>query len=372
MLTRFDPTGTIEQLERILARLEVNAGIHGVVIFASEHNLWDPLQLKSLLSRFPVPVVGGIFPALIYDSQVQTVGTLVLGFEAGFEFLFLTEPELEITRMQALLESRFSFPPEQGTLMVLADGRIPNMGGAIEALFSHFGLHYPVIGGGAGSASANRIPCIFNNVQIEQDALVVAFIPELCSTGVQHGWAAVGSPMWVTRSDENRILSLDCRSAVEIYVKQVTRELGNAPEGPCASWSAPFPLGLHHPECEPIVRDLVGSLPDGSLLCFGDIPEGSRVQLLRGDPESLIRAAEAATQTAMSHWQGVDLPQVILVFDCVSRVSFLGDRVQEELKTLRKSNVSPLGAVTLGEIASIGEKQLEYWNKTLVVAWIGS
>ncbi|MEI7446985.1 MAG: FIST C-terminal domain-containing protein, partial [Burkholderiales bacterium] len=57
-----------------------------------------------------------------------------------------------------------------------------------------------------------------------------------------------------------------------------------------------------------------------------------------------------------------------LFIDCVSRVLFLGDAFDRELRSVVRDDVPTIGALTLGEIANAGRSFLEFHNKTAVVA----
>ena len=65
------------------------------------------------------------------------------------------------------------------------------------------------------------------------------------------------------------------------------------------------------------------------------------------------------------------------VADCISRSILLGDRFEEELEAIRSRfavglpGAPVIGALTLGEVSSVGDRYLEFLNKTCVVAALG-
>ncbi|NOR26155.1 MAG: hypothetical protein GQ542_17565 [Desulforhopalus sp.] len=53
--------------------------------------------------------------------------------------------------------------------------------------------------------------------------------------------------------------------------------------------------------------------------------------------------------------------------DCISRVLFLGDKLQEEIEAVQDASAPLIGAFTIGEIANSGKDFLEFYNKTCIV-----
>ncbi|MCL6561039.1 MAG: FIST C-terminal domain-containing protein [Firmicutes bacterium] len=121
-----------------------------------------------------------------------------------------------------------------------------------------------------------------------------------------------------------------------------------------------------------MVRDPIRAEDEGGIALVGEIPENSVVIILEGDPESLISAAGEAAGQALARFreQTGSSGRGALVIDCISRVLYLGSDIDRELRTIR-SNIPPdlplFGFLSLGEIASAGDRYLEFYNKTTVV-----
>src|SRR4029077_12065055 len=93
--------------------------------------------------------------------------------------------------------------------------------------------------------------------------------------GVRHGWRRTGEPLLVTGSSGSRILTLDDRPALDMYLERL-----GAPAR--ADWSArewagisrTHPLGLSQRSGEGHVRDVSGcDVGERSLLCSAEIPQ---------------------------------------------------------------------------------------------------
>ena len=121
---------------------------------------------------------------------------------------------------------------------------------------------------------------------------------------------------------------------------------------------------------ENIVRDPIAVNEQGELICVGEVPENTALDILKGEPSLLIAAAELAAADC-----GIPKDKKArfsLIVDCISRVLFLEDKFPEELSTVRKKiesidpNCVVQGILTLGEISSYGDGFLEFFNKTIV------
>ncbi|MDI6735053.1 MAG: FIST C-terminal domain-containing protein [bacterium] len=129
-----------------------------------------------------------------------------------------------------------------------------------------------------------------------------------------------------------------------------------------------YPFGIYKEGAEDIVRDPIMANEKDELICVGEVPENSLLNILKGEPNSLIQAAGQAAKEVCTKEIHCSL-----VADCVSRTLFLGEDFARELAAVKENlvvtgnQVIPAGMLTLGEIASYGETFLEFFNKTIVV-----
>lgn len=94
-----------------------------------------------------------------------------------------------------------------------------------------------------------------------------------------------------------------------------------------------YPFGNLKDYEECIVRDPIEVGGNGELICVGEVPENSVLEVLKGNPASLISAAgEAATDCL--EVKGKEIAGAFL-FDCISRVLFLEDDFPLELKEVQ-------------------------------------
>jgi len=112
--------------------------------------------------------------------------------------------------------------------------------------------------------------------------------------------------------------------------------------------------------------------PDGSILLGSEISTNSMLMIMKGHPDKLIFAADQSTEQAKSSFESKKemAPSKALVIDCITRALFLRDRFKDELEIIKSKagkDVFLFGFLSLGEIASTGDKYIELHNKTIVI-----
>jgi len=107
---------------------------------------------------------------------------------------------------------------------------------------------------------------------------------------------------------------------------------------------------------------------DGAIVCAAEVPQGSMVSILSGEPEAMISAARVAAEEALVALEGRRAAGVIL-FDCVCRGSMLGPAFGREVDAVRAvfGDVPLAGFLTYGEIARRPGSQEGWHNATAVV-----
>jgi hypothetical protein len=269
---------------------------------------------------------------------------------------------------------RFALNENLGTLLVFVDGAARCLDAFIDGLYAVFGLDAGYVGGGSGSRRPGNGPSLITNEGMLADSALIVELRTVSGVGVAHGWTPLEGPLRVTEAAHNEIISLDWTPAFERYRELVRRHSGrdmSADGSDFLEVSKVFPFGIAKLGAEMLVRDPLCLGPSGGLVCVGGVPEGAFVYLMRGDAESLFRAASSALAQAEANLPAGVRPTGGLLMDCNSRVRFLGDRFPEELALLCPPGVPMVGACSLGEIANNGKDFIEFYNKTTVVGLLG-
>jgi hypothetical protein len=248
------------------------------------------------------------------------------------------------------------------------DGFSQRISALIDSLFNFFGLEVNYLGGGCGSLSFKQKPCLFTNEGLIADSAILATVGTTSGIGVSHGWTSVRGPFKVTESDRNTILSLDWQPAFSIY-RRVVEEAARCEftETNFFELAKCYPFGIKRLGGEMIVRDPFIVKDNGALVCVGEVPVESYVDILTGDESSLVNAAGKALALSLDAYHGPADKKIILFIDCISRVLFLGKDFEKEIQAVYQEGTPLIGALTLGEIANSGKEYLEFFNKTAVV-----
>lgn len=190
------------------------------------------------------------------------------------------------------------------------------------------------------------------------------------STGMRGGWSLFGPTRTITRSSGNELLEIDGENALNLY----KRYLGSFADQLPAS-ALFFPIAILREEGkEQIVRTILGVNEDkGSMIFAGNVPEGSRIRLMRTNTEQVIQMAGEATAEAIA--DKVHHPGLALLFNCVGRRLVLDSRNNEELESLLKvlpARTRVAGFYSYGEFSRRGSlvKNCELHNQSVVITLI--
>lgn len=364
----------MDDLDAAIARLRIQ-GSRSFMLLVCEGDEWNPATLSTWLHLVDVPVFGGIFPSIIHRAKCYRHGTLVIGLPAAVEIVVierLSDPAGVERQLQA---SAAQFEGSQ-SLIVLFDGLCASLEAFVESLYAIIGLRGAVVGGGAGHLDLVQRPCLLSNAGVFEDAALLVGLPGVISRGMAHGWQRLSGPFLVTRSQGNVLEELNYQSAFEVYRNAVEAHCERPfSEVEFSAIARTFPLGIESVDDHFLVRDPIKQAGD-SLICVGEVPENATVYLLKGEPGALIASAAEAAQAACSEHQRREnvfgLP-IAIVFDCISRVLFLGSAFDDELAALDAALIDcgdVFGALTLGEIASSKGGVIELLNKSTVVALV--
>ncbi|MCF8380737.1 MAG: FIST C-terminal domain-containing protein [Bacteroidales bacterium] len=368
MEIQFIKSGSISELKKALATLLKNKSVKSILMLACDENNYLPSTLDPVLKNVKVPIIGGIFPGIIYEAQKLMKGTILAGLPEKLETNILKNiSNIEDEDYLSLTNFDFDFDKTK-TILMFVDGFSQKIGKLIESLFFNYGLAYNYLGGGAGSLSMEQSPCVVTNEGLLTDSAILAYSCIETGIGVKHGWNSIAGPFKITGAKNNIIISLDFRPAFEVYKevvdlhskKQITSE--NFFE-----ISKSFPFGITKLNAEKVVRDPIKVDNYNNIICVGELNEGSYVHILTGNNASLINAAREAKKQSIQSLGKEKFIGFTLFVDCISRVLFLEQEFEKEVQAIQGDINPTLGALTLGEIANNGKDYLEFYNKTSVV-----
>ncbi len=255
------------------------------------------------------------------------------------------------------------------TTVVLVDGLAGTGERLIKGLMQGTRPFQQVVGGGAGDGGAFRETLVADPESCGPDAAAVlhVFGARRWGVGVDHGLRPRGAKMLVTRAEGNVVFELDHAPAFEAYKAYAGQQgVTLTPEN-----AGPFlignELGVFFLDQLRTARAPLRVTPEGGLACASEIPQGSTVSILDGDPDTMIAAAGRAAAEARENLGGADAAAVVL-FDCVARHTILGSAFQREIDAVRAvfPGAPIAGFLTYGEIARY-RGRLDGWHNTTAV-----
>ena len=153
------------------------------------------------------------------------------------------------------------------------------------------------------------------------------------------GWQTLGVPFKVTKADDNRLIEVDGRPAVELYEKYMQIE---ADEN-FAEETFEFPL-MAELEGEELLRHTISVEDNGTLVLAGYVTEGMNIYLCYGAPADIVKKVDARLGEICDFQ-----PEAILLYSCSVRKSFWEDFVNLEMQPFQ-SIAETAGFHTWGEV----------------------
>lgn len=318
---------------------------------------------------------GEIFDDMVYD---QSISAVVMQFEkAKFK---ISHEKIDNANDsdkvgQKLAQSLFS--EDLKGVFLISDGLNVNgteLTTGINKIFSSAKNKITISGGLAGDgARFGKTFQIVKGEKLSQQVIAIGFYGAgiHMETGFFGGWEEFGPIREVSKSSGNKLFELDQKPALELYKTYLGEEAKNLPGS-----GLMFPLLLKQSGKGDLVRTILAvDEKDQSMTFAGDIPAGAKVQLMRANFSKLIHAAgqagEQAFEKLKSHNQNHQ--SVTLAVSCVGRRLVLGQKIDDELESLRSHlpmNTDLIGFYSYGELSSDGVSTCELHNQTMTVTII--
>jgi hypothetical protein len=262
---------------------------------------------------------------------------------------------------------------EYGALMVFSDGLAGDQREVVRGCYEVAGATVALVGGAAGENQQALITYQCADDEVMTNGLVAVWInaDHPLGVAVDNGWHPIGDPMIVTRAKRNLVYELDGMPAVQAYLAQreedpLDQNLYGEGQVSFSASTLDEPLGVANASGRFDVRHILRRTRDDALELFGHVNEQSVVQVMTGDRQDLLQAAEQAGAEAIE--QLVEPPRGVLVFSCTGRVAALGPHLEDESAVISHAiGGRPLaGFFTYGEFARV-TGSTGFHNATVVV-----
>jgi len=148
----------------------------------------------------------------------------------------------------------------------------------------------------------------------------------------------MGKKLTITKAKDNRVFTIDGRSAVDTYIYYLGEDIGEQ----LPYIGIEFPLIIQRDGLD-IARAPIGREEDGSLIFAGNLHEGDEVRFGYGDIDAIL----GRTQTHVDKLFNVPV-ETIFIYSCMARRRFIPEAIEYE--TLVYNQIAPTnGFYTYGE-----------------------
>jgi hypothetical protein len=345
-----------------------------VLAFGSRSVLEQEDRFKEMRDMYPKAHIvscstsGEIFGSEVFDETISLTAT------------FFEKTEVKVASM-AIKGAAHSFSagvnlakqlssPDLAHVILISDGLNVNGSDLVRGIASGIPKGVSCTGGLAGDAARFEKTLVGVDAPPTEKCIVAVGLygkSLRVGYGSVGGWDNFGAERLVTRSEGNVLYELDGQSALDLYKMYLGEKAKELPGSALL-----FPLGMKFGEdSETIVRTVLAVSEENQSMTFaGDIPEGSYVRLMKANFDRLIDGANlAAEQTTLNGAQEGE--RLAILISCVGRKLILGQRISEEVDTVRDvlgRDAIITGFYSYGEISPVVESATcSLHNQTMTI-----
>lgn len=343
------------------------------IVFSTSH--YNPADtLETIRQNFKqTKIIGCCTAGIILPERIETQGIAVLAIKSN-------EIKFGVGCVQNLIPGNFyqsgnqlaqntilDFGPNRRQLfLLLTDGLLENNSVVLKGLRGAFNNTVPVVG--AGSIDDFRFEKTFQFCQdqsLTNSAVGLLMGGEMkIGLGLRHGWRPLGKPRLIDKTQGHIIKTIDGQKASRVLEEYFGEDIRQLRFKKLSRMAMLYPLGIYiEKEGEYLLRYVLGTLSDGSIVCQGDIPEDARVHIMLGNKDDLREAASQAANEARHLLLG-KLPKFFIIFESLTRHRLLGKGTLLEVQMIREvlGYTTPMvGMYSYGEIGAL--KSIDYLAK---------
>ncbi|HEX6838025.1 MAG TPA: FIST N-terminal domain-containing protein [Polyangia bacterium] len=260
-------------------------------------------------------------------------------------------------------------------LLLFPDGITGNSTVLLTALQERLPHPLTIAGGTAGDLAQFERTFQYHDRRVLSDAVSMVLIggDVDVETTVSHGCEPIGSVRTVTRSDGGNVYEIDGRSAWSVFKEYLDGDPVDlsAADSVHLSFGERLPTRNRDGYGEYVMRTPFGlDRESGALFFPGSLAQGSKIQMMRRDPDRIRDSARRSARELAARRPG-RRPNLVLHFDCAGRGRIIfGERATEmaitPIQEVLGRDLPWLGFHTYGEIAELSGVAY-YHNYTVVL-----
>ena len=334
----------------------------------------DRDAICSLLNNEGISIFGATTSGEFISSEIGegSIAVMLLDINpAYFKVLFFETADssaLEISKQLGIEGKKIFHNPA----FIIASGWLHTDGEQIvKGIEEGFGREVTIFGGMAGDDLALREPLVFTYSKHSITGLVAILINEdkIDIKGIATcGWKPIGTTKTVTRSSGNIVYTIDDKPALDLVIKYLGLDIdADSDTDVVTNIGAYYPLQLERENAVPVMRTaMLGNKEDRSLICAGNVPQGSKIRFsLPPDFDVIDTVVAECTDLKNEKQQEAD---AMIMFSCISRYLSFGVMTSEEIERVEKVWNAPLvGFFSYGEFGKSKKGKHEFHNNTCCV-----
>ncbi len=256
------------------------------------------------------------------------------------------------------------------SVLVISEGSFINGSELVAGFNAVNPNNIPVTGGLAGDAARfAKTQVGLNTVAREGTVVAIGFYGPGLLIGHSSfgGWDEFGKERVITKSVKNILYEIDGQKALDLYKEYLGPYVDELPGSALL-----FPISLRTDDStKNLVRTILNvNEADGSMIFAGNMPEGSKMRLMKVNFEKVINGSSvAAINTASMHQN--HKPNLAILISCVGRKLILQDRTSEEVDAAQKvfgDHTTITGFYSYGELSPFNPgSNCELHNQTMTI-----
>lgn len=345
-----------------------------VLVFGAKRLLLDPERRREIRNEYPSA-------RLIFGS---TAGE-ILGNNVYDETIVATAIEFEKSKVNCAVAhiDEFANSYEAGkalikkleasglvSVLVIADGTKINGSELVMGLNLNKPQEARIVGGLAGDGGDFISTLVGLDESVGEGYLVAVgfYGSELkAGSGSLGGWDEFGPERVITKSDKNVLYEIDGKSALALYKTYLgpyEKEL------PGSAFLFPLAITVEGAK-EKLVRTIISIDEKNQSMTFaGNMPEGSKLRLMKANFDRLIDASSDAARDSSTTLRN-STPELAILISCVGRKIILKERVYEEIEAAKNvfgRDTFLTGFYSYGELSPLNNGTMcELHNQTMTI-----
>ncbi len=264
-----------------------------------------------------------------------------------------------------------AFPHDElQSVLVFCDGKKANASQLAFSLQQYIPSHVIITGAIAGSSDTDSLIGLNCPPEPGRIACIAFYGKQLqVAYGNASGWIPFGPERIVTRSKNNTVYEIGGMPILEVYNLYL-----RDPKYLINGKPMLFPVAVRFENSQGSVIRTIQSIDEDlrSITYSGNVPEGSKITLLRTHHEALIQGAASAVTMATEQ---LNVPaELVFVISCRERQKLLNDKINDEIKAIKNAlstQTALSGMFTSGEIAPAGpDMKCELFKQSVIATAI--